>query len=207
MFFLIWGFKTRFSTIMTGTFFCPRCGGDRPFEKRLAKRWFHLYYIPLFPTKQLGEQIKCGVCNTSYTPAVLNRPTTGQLSSLLLDGVRGLVVHVLRAGSIMSPAAREVAVAEVAQAGLSAYSDNDLNNDLGVVPGDLSQLFMQLGSQLADGGKEVLMRAGARVALADGPLNDIERQVLMSTGAALGMTPAHASGIIVLCEQAARSQS
>ncbi|HEY3873266.1 MAG TPA: TerB family tellurite resistance protein [Actinocrinis sp.] len=206
MFFIIWGFRTRFKTIMTGTFFCPRCGGDRPFEKRMAKRWFTLYYIPLFPTKELGEQIKCGVCNTSYNPTVLNRPTTGQLSSLLIDGVRGLVVHVLRTGSINSPAAREVAVAEVAQAGLPAYTDADLNSDLGVVPGDLSQLFMQLGSQLADGGKEALMRAGARVALADGPLTDIERQVLMSTGAALGMTPAHASGIIVMAEQSARAR-
>jgi hypothetical protein len=204
-FFLIWGTKVRFKTVADGTFFCPRCGGDRPYERRLAKRWFHLYYIPLFPVSTLGEQIKCGVCQTTYTEAVLSRPTSGQLSSLLIDAARGAIVHVLRAGSADSPDARAVAVAEVVRAGLPAYTDQDLASDLGIVPGDLSQLFATLGGQLADTGKESLLGAAARVALGDGPLTDLERQVLVSTGASLGMTATHTAGVIALAEQSARA--
>ena len=204
-FFLIWGTKVRFKAIANGTFFCPRCGGDRPYERRLAKRWFHLYYIPLFPTSTVGEQIRCGVCQTSYTEAVLSRPTSGQLSSLLVDAARGVIVHVLRAGSAQSPDARSVAVGEVARAGLPAYTEQDLDADLGVVPGDLSQLLTALGGQLADTGKESLLGSAARVALADGPLSDLERQVLVSTGASLGMTATHTAGVIALAEQAARA--
>ncbi|MBS2964315.1 hypothetical protein KGA66_14740 [Actinocrinis puniceicyclus] len=205
MFFLIWGFKVRFKVLGSGTFFCPRCGGDRPFERRQAKRWFHLYYIPLIPASVLGEQIRCGVCQTSYTQDVLNRPTSGQLSALLIDAARGTVVHVLRTGSTESPAARAAAVHEIGKVGLPGYADENLSADLDVVPGDLSQLYAALGSQLADTGKESLLGAAARVALADGPLTDLERQVLVSTGASLGMTATHTAGVISVAEQAARA--
>jgi hypothetical protein len=205
LFFLIWGTKVRFKTIANGTFFCPRCGGDRPYERRQARRWFHLYYIPLFPTSTLGEQVRCGVCQTSYNEAVLSRPTSGQLSSLLIDGARGVVVHVLRTGSAETADARAAAVAEIQRAGLAAYTDQDLSADLGVVPGDLSQLLTALGGQLADTGKESLLGSAARVALADGPLTDLERQVLVSTGASLGMTATHTAGVIAVAEQSARA--
>lgn len=205
LFFLIWGTKVRFKTIANGTFFCPRCGGDRPYERRQARRWFHLYYIPLFPTSTLGEQVRCGVCQTSYNEAVLSRPTSGQLSSLLIDGARGVIVHVLRTGSAESADARAAAVAEIQRAGLAAYTDQDLSADLGVVPGDLSQLLTALGGQLADTGKESLLGSAARVALADGPLTDLERQVLVSTGASLGMTATHTAGVIAVAEQSARA--
>ncbi|MGH6657636.1 MAG: zinc ribbon domain-containing protein [Actinocrinis sp.] len=205
MFFLIWGFKVRFKLLSSGTFFCPNCGGDRPYDLRQARRWFHLYYIPLFPTSVLGEQVRCGVCKTSYNQSVLNRPTSGQLSTLLVDAARGVIVHVLRAGSSQSADARAVAVAEVGRAGLPAYTDESLETDLGVVPGDLSQLLSALGTQLADTGKESLVGAAAKVALADGPLTDLERQVLVSTGASLGMTATHTAGVISLAEQATRA--
>lgn len=202
-FFLIWGLKVRYKSLSSGLFFCPRCGGDRPYELREAKRWFHLYYIPLFPAKTLGRQVKCQTCQTSFAEDVLARPTSGQLSSLLIDAARGVIVHVLRAGSTQSPAARHAAVAEVVRSGLPAYTDADLTADLGVVPGDLSQLITALGQQLADGGKEGLLGAAARVALADGPLNDLERRVLVSTGACLGMTATHTAGVVAVAEQSA----
>lgn len=205
LFFLIWGTKVRFKTIANGTFFCPRCGGDRPYERRQARRWFHLYYIPLFPISTLGEQVRCGVCQASYNEAVLGRPTSGQLSSLLIDGARGVIVHVLRTGSAESADTRAAAVAEIQRAGLAAYTDQDLSADLGVVPGDLSQLLAALGGQLADTGKESLLGSAARVALADGPLTDLERQVLVSTGASLGMTATHTAGVIAVAEQSARA--
>jgi hypothetical protein len=202
-FFLIYGFKVRYKTLMTGTFFCPKCGGDRQYERRQARRWFHLYYIPLIPAKILGEQIKCTTCGTNFRDSVLSRPTSGQLSAVLVDAVRGLAVHVLRAGSTDSPAARAAAVNEARRAGLAAYSDADLSADLDVVPGDLSQLLAGLGPQLAEPGKEGLVAGAAKIALADGPFSDLERQVVVSAGAALGMTAAHTVGVIALAEQSA----
>ena len=205
MFFLIWGFKVRYKLLDKGVFFCPRCGADRSYEHRQGRKWFRLYYIPLFPVGDVvNEHVRCDVCQGTFTMAVLTRPTSTQLSSLLLDGVRGVLVHVLRTGSTQSPAAREVAVSEVQRAGLPSYTDATLSADLDVVPGDLSQLLSTLGGQLADQGKENLLRAAVKTALADGPLTDLERSVVNSTAAALGMTQAHCQGVIAQVEQAAR---
>lgn len=205
MFFLIiWGFKVLYKTRDNGTFFCPRCGADRAYQHRVGRKWFRLYYIPLFPVGgPVNEHVLCETCKGKFTMQALARPTSMQLSASLLDGVRGVIVHVLRAGSIESPAAREIAVAEVERAGLPGYTDQTLTADLDAVPGDLNPLLSTLGGQLADQGKENLLRAGTRTALADGALTDLERRVLNSTAASLGMTQAHAQGVISMAEQAA----
>jgi hypothetical protein len=204
VFFLVWGFKVLYKVLDSGTFLCPQCGADRSYQHRVGRKWFRLYWIPVFPVGgQVNEHVRCDTCQGMFTMGVLARPTSAQLSGQLLDGVRGLIVHVLRAGSMMSPAAREIAVNEVLSAGVPGYTDESLAADLDVVPGDLSGLMGALGGQLADQGKENLLRAGARTALADGPLTDLERSVLTSTAAELGMTPAHAQGLIAMVEQAA----
>jgi hypothetical protein len=205
MFFIIWAIKVRYKLLDRGTFFCPRCGGDREYEHRVGKKWFSLYYIPLFPVSgTVNEHVRCKSCQGMFTMQTLNRPTTNQLSSLLLDGVRGVLVHVLRAGSMHAPTARMAAVDEVQRAGLAGYDDASLQADLDVVPGDLSGLLTSLGGQLADQGKETLLRSAVKVALADGPMTDLERNVINGTGAALGMTQAHALGVIAMAEQSAQ---
>jgi hypothetical protein len=204
VFFIIWGFKVLYKVLDTGTFLCPQCGADRAYKHRAGRKWFRLYFIPLFPVSgTVNEHVRCDTCQGMFTMGVLARPTSAQLSGQLLDGVRGLIVHVLRAGSMMSPEARATAVHEVQGVGLTGYTDQSLAADLDVVPGDLGALMAGLGAQLADQGKENLLRAGARTALADGPLTDLERRVLTGTAAQLGMTPAHAQGLIAMVEQSA----
>ena len=206
MFFLfIWGFKIRYKLLDKGTFFCPQCGGDRPYQHRVGRKWFRAYYIPLFPVGgAVNEHVQCEVCKGMFTMQALARPTSNQLSSLLLDGVRGVLVHVLRTGSMQSPSAREIAVNEVQNFGLPTYDDAALEADFGVVPGDLNPLLSNLSGQLADQGKENLLRAATKTALADGPLTDLERSVLHATAASLGMTQAHTQGVISMVEQAAQ---
>ena len=203
MFFLfIWGFKNRHKVIGEGTFFCPRCGGDRPYQQRVGRRWFTLYYIPLFPTGQpLNEHVQCGVCKQAFTPAALQRPTSVQLSSQLLDAVRGAAVHVLRAGSTEQPAARACAVSEVQRAGLANYDDAALTADLNAVPGDLTALLSELGQRLAPTGKEKLVQSAVRVAAADGPVTDMEMTIIRHLGATLGLTAMHVEGICAHASQ------
>ena len=205
MFLFIWGFKIRYKVLDKGIFFCPRCGGDRPYEHLQGRKWFRAYYIPLFPVGgPVNEHVRCDVCQGTFTMQALARPTSSRLSSLLLDGVRGVLVHILRTGSMQSPAAREVAVNEVQRAGLPGYTDATLAADLDVVPGDLNALLSSLGDQLADQGKENLLRAAVKTALADGPLTDLERSVVNGTAASLGMTQAHTQGVVAQVEQAAQ---
>jgi hypothetical protein len=201
---LVFGIRVYYRILGSGMFLCPRCGADRAYKHRIGRQWFHLFFIPLIPVGgKINEHVRCDTCKGRFTMGALSRSTSSQLSGQLLDGVRGLIVHVLRAGSMMSPQARQTAVDEVQRAGLPGYTDQTLAADLDAVPGDLGALMGTLGTQLADQGKENLLRAGAKTALADGPLTDLERQVLVGTASELGMTAAHAQGLIAMTEQAA----
>jgi tellurite resistance protein len=60
------------------------------------------------------------------------------------------------------------------------------------------------GAQLAVEAKEWFLAQAVRVGLADGPLSDAERQTLHHVAHLLGMSRAHALGVIVTTEGAAR---
>ncbi len=75
MFFIIWGTRARTKVIGRGEFHCPRCNANQSYAYKQVKRWFTLYFIPLFPTRTLGEYVECGSCAATWKPEVLAAPT------------------------------------------------------------------------------------------------------------------------------------
>jgi hypothetical protein len=68
---IIFGTSVRKKTVGNGEFFCPRCGTKRSFERKAAKRYFTLYFIPLIPIGDAGEYMECTTCHMLFEPAVL----------------------------------------------------------------------------------------------------------------------------------------
>ncbi len=68
---IIWGSRVRYKDIGQGDFYCPRCRDKRPYKLKQAARYFTLYFIPLFPTQQLGEVVECQTCKTAFESSVL----------------------------------------------------------------------------------------------------------------------------------------
>lgn len=69
---IIFGFKVREIQIANGQFFCPSCKMDRGYQKLKYARYFTLYFIPLFQTQALGEQVRCGHCRSEYATSILS---------------------------------------------------------------------------------------------------------------------------------------
>lgn len=69
---IIWGSKAKRKQIGTGTFYCPQCRKESPYAHIRLSRYFTLYFIPLFPTKTLGEAVRCLSCFGEFTPGVLS---------------------------------------------------------------------------------------------------------------------------------------
>ena len=78
---IIWGSKGKEKTMAKGQFLCPRCRCLRPYEHKKVSKYFTLYFIPLFETKNLGEYIECQVCGSTWKPEVLEqgRSVEGEL--------------------------------------------------------------------------------------------------------------------------------
>lgn len=199
MLFIIWGFKHRWSVKRdeTGQFFCPRCGGDRNWVRAVARRWFTLFWIPLFPTgKTVAEAVQCDTCGTRFDASVLQQPTSSELASELQGSMRLCVVAVTRAAGATATAA---GVEAVQRTGLAPYDSAALSYDVDNL--DLSSLdahLSYLSESLTLPGKEQFLSSLVHVANAAGGSGSGEaKQALERIGASLGLSPAHVAGVMV----------
>ena len=196
---LIWGFRARAKTVSTGEFFCSHCGADRSYVLQQIRRWFTLFFIPLFPVgKRLGEQVRCSTCGTLFRPEVLNAPTSAAFSENLRGAMRVASMSMLAAGDPTNNAARAAAVDAARHTGAEGYDETWLTRDLAAL--DASQLgdyLAPLAQGLNPQGKETFIEQVARIGLADGPLSSSEMHILETVSAALGISAAHLRGIVV----------
>jgi hypothetical protein len=192
---LIWGWRARRKTLSEGMFHCPNCGGDRHYAHKQARTWFTLFFIPLIPLKVLGEFVECQTCQQGYDVRILARPTSAALGEQLTAATREAAVRLLRIDA--SPAARAAAIAAVSQVSDTPWNDVALDADLRQVDGaHLPARLHQLGEVMNEHGKERFLSSVTAIAAGGGALDGASRQVLGEMANDLGMTPAHARGVI-----------
>ncbi|MDQ1424047.1 MAG: hypothetical protein QOD72_1545 [Acidimicrobiaceae bacterium] len=194
---LIFGIRVRWKTLAEGTFHCPSCGADRSFRRRLARRWFTLFFIPIVPLNVLGEFVECSSCHTRFKPAVLATPTSASIAVELATSMRAAVAAVVEAGDRANVAARLAAVGAMADIGTQEYVDATLTWDLERHASvGFDDRLRRIGVALEPVGREHLLTTLAGIAIADGEYSDDEQHVLERAGAALGLSPAYVRGVL-----------
>jgi hypothetical protein len=202
---IIFGFSVFyiFGLIGTGTFHCPNCGGDREYEHRTARRFFTLFFIPVIPLNKVGEAVRCKTCRTRFDPVVLRRPTTAHLAAALPTGMRAVAAAILHSGGT-SERASGAAVEAVRRAGQPTYDLEQLWSDLRQPIEAAAGPLQALATQITPEACERHLAEGVRIGLTDGPLTPAERDCIRWIAANLGMTPAHAEGVMSTVEQSVR---
>lgn len=185
-----------FGSAGSGVFHCPKCGGDRHYDHKVGRRWFTLFFLPVIPLNEVGRVVQCQTCKTRFEPAVLQIATAGRIGTALPLIYRTFVVAVLRVGD--SPAARDFAIKVATSAGAQPYGMAELERDLATLPPRLTDDTYQVVRQFDTDGRERIMLAAARVAMADGPMTDDENKILTSIGEYLGLSVATVRGTIAM---------
>jgi hypothetical protein len=198
---IIWGLRIVWSTIATGVFYCRKCGGDRNYRHRTGRRFFTVFFIPIIPLNKVGEHVMCETCKTRYVTEVLKAPTAAQMQLAVTDGVRAMVVVMLQSGDANNVAARAKALQVVSGAGVPGYDEAALVADAARPGEEWRPAIVAFGNQLKSEAKEWRLAELVRIALADGPMTELERTTAGGIAADLGMTPAQAVGVIALTEQ------
>jgi tellurite resistance protein len=201
---LIFGLSVFFRTVGQGDFHCPNCGGDRHYRQRTARRWFTLFFIPVIPVNRVGEIVECATCRTRFSLDVLRLPTARQMAAALPTAMRAAAAAVLGAGDPTASAARARAVEAVRGYGFAEFDDAMLTADLAQPQDGAAEVIAQAGAQLTTEAREWFLAQVVRIALTDGAIGGGERQALHMVAGRLGMTPAHAVGVISTTEGAAR---
>jgi zinc-ribbon family len=206
---LIFGLRVCFRTIGHGVFHCQRCGGDRQYRHRAGRRWFHLFFIPVVRLDTTGEHLQCTSCGGRYRTGVLAVPTAAQMEAALPAGTLAAATCMLLAGEPGSGPARRRAVEAVRSAGMADYDESALDEDLiqaAVSGGDIAGPLNTLAAQLAVPAREWFLANVVRIGLADGQLTEDERLAARQVAANLGLTAAHAYGVITMTEEAATAE-
>jgi tellurite resistance protein len=201
---LIAGIRVCYRVAGQGTVHCQRCGGDRPYQRRSGRRWFHVLRVPVLPLTAAGDHLRCLICRTCYRVELLAVPTTARMQAALLTGTKAASIAMLRAGDPASAAARRRAVELIRNAGEPDFDAGSLSAAL--CPGQESDLMLgALALQLEMYAREWFLANVVRIGLADGPLSAGERLVVRSIAKSLGMTQAQAQDVIWLTEEAAQA--
>lgn len=201
MFFLVWGFRGRPTETAVGRFYCPDCGDHRSYRKMLVKRWFTLYWIPLFPTSTLGEYIECNTCKSTFNDRVLAfDPKTAQEAF-----EAAFAVAAKRVMCKMALADGEIDQSEIDQI-TQAFSNitkrdidpADIAAELEAARADtrpIAEYLTEVAPGLNDTGKELVLRSAIAVAKADGHVDPTEIAELHSLAVALDFPAAYANGV------------
>lgn len=192
---LIWGWRAVMSVLGSGLFFCPREGGDRPYQHKSARRWFTFFFIPVIPLKELGDFVECSSCKATYYPSVLQARTASQMEDVTTTAIRHVAVAMLRADGQVEESERRAAQSIVQCFASRPYGIEDLERDLAELRvDDLHDHLAELGSILNERGKESVLSAAVFLAGADGHVRAAELDVAHRMGEALSMSRAHVTG-------------
>lgn len=204
---IIWGSKAVTGTIGSGNFHCPACATPRPFEQKRVRRFFTVYFIPLFPTSTLGQYVECRGCRGTFELGVLSYDPAAEIQraeALFMTAVKQIMIHLCLAdGSIdQSEVAQIQAIYE--QLTGSRISESELREEIDAIsksPPTLYTLIDQLSGQLNDSGKETAIRSAYLIAAADGHVDQSEMEMIQRIAHRLGISPAHLNGIIASVSQ------
>ena len=69
----IWGSTGLTKHISSGRFYCPRCdASDSDYDLKSVRRWFTMYWIPIFPISGHERYVECKHCGQAFDERVLD---------------------------------------------------------------------------------------------------------------------------------------
>ena len=197
---IIFGTKSTRKTLDSGTFDCPQCRQTRNFDKRRAKQWFHLYFIPLIPLKEYPPYVECKSCSATFVEGVLDRNADSQeIRAEFETATLKILARMAWADGIIEPEEKDAIFDVANRICAREFSRNDVDEalrDAKDSPEDALAVATQVGNMLNDAGKEMIIQAVYLIAASDGVYAKEEHEMILEIGAGLGLRPAYVSGIL-----------
>lgn len=199
---IIFGTKATRKLLDKGTFDCPNCRNNTNFEKRRAKQWFHLYFIPVIPLKTYPPYVECKPCGATFIEDVLNAANGADSSNLRAEfetATLAILARVAWADGVIEDSEVEEIFKVVNSICAKEFSMQDVNDAIAEAkdnPEDALAVATRVGNMLNDGGKEMIVQAVYMIANSDGDFAREEADMIMEIGAGLGLRPAYIKGIL-----------
>lgn len=199
---IIFGTKSTRKLLDSGSFDCPNCGNNTTFEKRRARQWFHLYFIPLIPLDTYPPYVECKPCGATFVEEVLNAGTGADSAAIRAEfetATLDILTRMAWADGVIEPEEVDQIFEVVNSICAKEYSRDDVESairDAKDSPDDALAIATRVGNMLNDSGKEMIIQAVYLIANADGDFADEEKEMILEVGTGLGLRPAHIKGLL-----------
>ena len=82
---IIYGSRGIFSELSDGDFDCPHCQNHSSYRLRQIRRYFTLFFLPVFPISSATRFVECVHCGSQFNEGVLDyRPASAEDDLLVL---------------------------------------------------------------------------------------------------------------------------
>ena len=199
---IIFGTKGVTTTPEKGVFHCPSCGPGSSFRWRRVRRFFTLYFIPIIPLDRLGEYIECDHCQGTYDPQVLHfdpQKIADEFEAEFHKATRKVMVAmVLADGQIDEAESRMVCgiYQEITGRPMFPGDVQTEAGDLQAAGATVESLLAGVVGSLNNNGKERVIEAAWRVAMADGEFHETEQELLARIAGILEISASHYQGLL-----------
>ena len=199
---IIFGTKATRKLLDKGSFDCPQCNQTTGFEKRRARTWFHLYFIPLIPMKTYPAYVECQACKGTFVEGVLNGSTGATSDAIRAEfetTALAILVRMAWADGKIEPEEVDAIEHVVNRMCTRDYTRAEIDAEIAEAKDSLDDALSvatRVGNLLNDEGKEMIVHAVFHIAAADGHFAREEEDTILEIGAGLGLRPAHVRGLV-----------
>ncbi len=199
---IIFGTRGRRSQIGQGEFQCPRCHDTRPYKRMKMRRWFTLYFIPVFPTEAGTEFVECDGCRTTFRPEVLHARLAPARQSLE-DELRRALARVLASVYVRCSTGTQEqfdAAGKIFRGvTMNSLPDGPFKKEIADLQAgalDLDKYLASVGTQLSAVQREQLVDGAIAMGRACGVTDLAGDDAIRAIAAALQVTPVHLQGLV-----------
>jgi hypothetical protein len=188
---IIFGTRTTNPTAGQGIFNCPRCGPQKPYTHKKAKRWFTLYFIPVIPLGTAGEYLECTACAGTFDMEALHHDPAAERGEMFARLRRLSVLAMLFANRYQpeNVNALRTALQELTQ---DFVAEDVVHQDVQFAQQAqalLEPTFQAQTQDLSADGKSLLMRLILTTLAPARHIEPLDHQILHRCGAAMGVPP------------------
>jgi tellurite resistance protein len=186
-----------------GDFFCPECGGRRPYARQRVQKRFALFFVSVLPLDELGEYVECQACRGTFRTTVLDHGpehVRDRFQAEFRAAVLRIMLLMMMVDGRVEPSEKRMIIDLNQRLTGRALTMDDLEEhlraiaDAGMTALDFARTAAPL---LNDPGKEMVLKAAYAVAVADGRVHPAERTLFHSLGRALAMSPGHIRAVLM----------
>ncbi len=191
------------STIKQGHFPCPQCATNRAYKHKKVTKFFTLYFIPIIPLGKAGEYVECLSCKGTFVTRVLDYNPNNQggnaFQSVYEEAIRHSMILMMLADGIIDEQEMIMVQKIINKFGHNDISRPELEMLVAAVQRKkepVDTYLSKITPSLNKHGKEMIIKCGIAVALADNVFDETEKVMIQDMARAMEMPPSRLREII-----------